>query len=158
MNRHTVLGASAAPRLAADLAGQGHAAAHAPQTSLIVTGLLLGLIGGIVAGLMHRADGASVPAAVVRGGTAFCGVTSLGLVSLLTYAPRVTVALLLSAAAVALVAGVLYTMDGASVPSAVWRAAVAFAGLAGLGPLIVGLYIAPSATSAALAALTGAAG
>lgn len=143
MNRHHLLLAIAAE---ADALTPGQA--PLPQAPLFVTGLLLGLIAAIAAGLLHRKDGASVPAAVVRAGSAFVGGTALSVVSLLTTKPLVTITLLLSSAVVSLVAGVLTRMDGQSLPASIWRAAIAFAGIAGLGQLIVGLYADPLAVTA----------
>ncbi|MEV5920048.1 hypothetical protein AB0N42_20470 [Streptomyces pseudogriseolus] len=127
------------------------ASAQHPQPWQLVTGLLLGALLGIGAALLHSKDGASKPAAVLRGGTAFVGGASLSLVSLLTWTPQATLPLLLSAAVVCVVAGVLHRMNGQSIPESLWRAAVAFTGIAGFGQLIIGFYTI-SATAVALTA------
>jgi hypothetical protein len=111
-----------------------------PQPALLLAGLLLGVIAGIVAGQLHRKDGSSVPAAVGRGGAAFIGGTTLSLSALLSTAPLSTVTLLLGSAVVAIAAGVLCRMDGGSVPTAIWKAARAFAAVAALGQAILLLY------------------
>jgi hypothetical protein len=135
-----------AKAVAADAAEQ--VSAQHPQTSQLVTALLFGLLFGIGAALLHRSDGASKPAAALRGGTAFVGGSSLSTISLLTWTAQATLPLLLSAAVVSVVAGVLHQMNGMSVPESVWRAAIAFTGIAGFGQLLIGLYTAPATLSA----------
>ncbi|MFE9171162.1 hypothetical protein ACFYNZ_16830 [Streptomyces kebangsaanensis] len=143
MNRHTAL-AEAAATHAAEPGSHQH-----PQLSVLLTGLLLGFLAGIAAGLLHRKDGASVPSSVVRGGTAFVGATPLSVVSLVTRTPSVTLALLLGATVISVTIAVLHRMDGMSVPTSIWRGGLAFAAVAGLGQLLVGLYV-PSATATAM--------
>jgi len=142
MHRHITLVEAAASGVAEP------ASAQHPQPWLLVTGLLLGALVGIGAALLHRKDGATKPAAVLRGGAAFVGGASLSLVSLLTWTPQATVPLLLSAAVVSVVSGILHRMNGKSVPESIWRAAIAFTGIAGFGQLIIGLYAAPVTTYA----------
>ncbi|MEU2900367.1 hypothetical protein ACWC4E_29195 [Streptomyces sp. NPDC001273] len=132
---------------AAAAAAERTSAQH-PQISQLVTALLLGALFGIGAALLHRNDGASKAAAVLRGGTAFVGGSSLSMVSLLTWTAQATLPLLLSALVVSVVAGVLHRMNGKSVPESVWRAAIAFTGIAGFGQLLIGLYTTPATASA----------
>jgi hypothetical protein len=142
MHRHITLVEAAAPGVAEQ------ASAQHPQPWLLITGLLLGSLVGIGAALLHRKDGATTPAAVLRGGAAFVGGTSLSLISLLTWIPQATIPLLLSAAVVSVISGVLHRMNGKSVPESVWHAAIAFTGITGFGQLIIGLFAAPVATYA----------
>ncbi|MEV6378169.1 hypothetical protein AB0M31_01960 [Streptomyces sp. NPDC051773] len=142
MNPHITLAEAAAAGAADQVAAQ-----H-PQTSQLVTALLLGALFGLGAALLHRKDGASKPATVLRGGTAFVGGSSLSLISLLNLTAQATLPLLLSALVVSVVAGVLHHMNGTSVPESVWRAAIAFIGIAGFGQLLIGLYTAPATASA----------
>ncbi len=109
----------------------------AVKIMFVVTALLSGIVAGIGAAILARADGASVWSAILRGGSSFG--TTVGLILAMASSgigvlPG-TVDVLM-ATVVGLATGCVSRADGVSLWTAIVRGGIAFGGTVGLALLV----------------------
>ncbi|MFJ3666908.1 hypothetical protein ACIPSE_10680 [Streptomyces sp. NPDC090106] len=106
----------------------------------LTTAVLIGALLALGAGVLHRAGGATVPAALQRSGVAFTAVTTLTVSGLSASRPLLVLVVLLLALLGGIAYGTLDRLDGAPPHTAVWHGAAAFTSLALLGLALLATY------------------
>ncbi|WP_328932412.1 MULTISPECIES: hypothetical protein [unclassified Streptomyces] len=120
-------------------------------TVLVVVAVLVGLIFGFLAGLLHKKDGAATAGAVIRGAKAWVGSTTLCLAICFSSHLMLTLVVLLVSVIFGIGMAILYNVEGETVLASVWRGAVAFVAVATLGNGVLAVYDGTPAQSATVA-------